>query len=126
MLSRSNAAQNYFDKQIGDWYQSAYLQILIVVSMERGIFMKIQMEFDEHCIKYILEHNLSEKIMPYISLGEVLLWMTEHPDVLEKVEPHYLWTGGREVGVVLEMKKEDDTYHVTVYDVIPDDGRFER
>lgn len=76
----------------------------------------------EHCIKYILEHNFSEKIMPYISLGEVLLCMTVHPEVLEKEKPHHLWTGGREVGVVLEMKKEEDTYHVTVYDIIPDDG----
>ena len=82
--------------------------------------MKIQMNFDERCIEYVLKHNLSEKIMPYISLGEVLLWMSEHPEVLEKRGSAHLYTGDRNVGVVLEMTHQDDTYYVTVYDVFID------
>ncbi len=82
--------------------------------------MKIQMNFDQNLIKFILKHNLSEKISPCISLGEVLLWMAEHPDVLTNEGPQCLWTSNGDVGVVLEMTHKDDTYYVTVYDVCPD------
>lgn len=68
----------------------------------------------------MVKSNLSEKISPYISLGEVLLWMAEHPEVLKIEDSGYLWTGGRDVGVVLEMTHKDDTYYVTVYDVCPE------
>ena len=42
--------------------------------------MYIQMNFDAACLEYILKNNLLEKIRPYLSLGEVLEWMAEHPD----------------------------------------------
>ena len=90
---------------------------IYLVSAERGIFMRIQMDFEAGCLEFILKHNLSEKIRPYISLGEVLLWMSEHPEILDSSEPEYLCTGSRDVGVVRQMNREGDCYQVVVYNV---------
>ena len=91
---------------------------IYLVSAERGIFMRIQMDFEAGCLEFILKHNLSEKIRPYISLGEVLLCMANHPEMLDTEGPEYLWTGGREVGVVLQMNRKGDYIHVRVYDIV--------
>ncbi len=88
--------------------------------------MKVQINVDPYWIKYILKHNLSEKVSPYISLGEVLMWLAEHPESLE--EPVCLWTGDKDVGIALEMNMnhEDDTYYVSVYDVVSTIGLFDK
>ena len=87
------------------------------VFVERGIFMYIQMNFDAACLDFILKNNLLEKIRPYLSLGKVLEWMAEHPDVLACKKDAHLYTGTEGVGVVLRLHREEDTFTVTVYDV---------
>ena len=87
------------------------------VFVERGIFMNIQMNFDADCLEFILKNNLLEKIRPYLSLGEVLEWMADYPDVLACKEDAHLYTGTEGVGIVLRLHREEDTFTVTVYDV---------
>ena len=96
------------------WEKSVYVQIQILVSEERGIFMEIQMNIDEECLRYIMEHGLLEKVYSVIGLGEVLLWMDKYPEVLEKDKPSYLYTGEGAVDVVLKMERQGDTFIVTV------------
>ena len=79
--------------------------------------MKIEINIDSYWTDYIMKHNLAEKIMPYIGLGEVLQWMAEHPEILKK-ERSTLYTGDKEIGIVLEMIHKDDSYCVTVYDIV--------
>ena len=43
--------------------------------------------------------------------------MSEHPEILDSAEPEYLCTGGRDVGVVLQMNRKGDCYQVVVYNV---------
>ena len=81
------------------------------------IFMNIQMNFDAACLEYILKNNLLEKIRPYLSLGEVLEWMADYPEVLECKKDAYLYTGNEGVSIVLRLHREEDTFTVTVYDV---------
>ena len=87
------------------------------VFVERGIFMNIQMNFDAACLEFILKNNLLEKIRPYLSLGEVLEWMADYPEVLECKKDAYLYTGNEGVSIVLRLHREEDTFTVTVYDV---------
>ena len=82
--------------------------------------MNIQMNFDEQCLKFILRNNLSEKIRPYLSLGEVLQWIANHPEVLDNHNGGALWTGSREVGIVLELDRQGDTYCITVANIVID------
>ncbi len=77
-------------------------------------FMEIQMNIDEECLRYIMEHGLIEKVYSVIGLGEVLHWMDKYPEVLEKDKPSYLYTGESEVDVVLKMERQGDTFIVTV------------
>ena len=81
------------------------------------IFMNIQMNFDADCLEFILKNNLLEKIRPYLSLGEVLEWMADYPEVLECKKDAYLYTGNEGVSIVLRLHREEDTFTVTVYDV---------
>ena len=72
--------------------------------------MNIEMVFDEAVLKFILKNNL-------ISL-------TEDPDViaeLEKGKPCFLWSCSSEVGlgVTFKIHKNDDTYRITIYDLVP-------
>ena len=104
--------------RIGIWAgdKSAYIPAQVFF-VERGIFMNIQMNFDADCLEYILKNNLLEKIRPYLSLGEVLEWMADHPEVLACKKDEHLYTGAEGVGVVLRLHREKDTFTVTVYDV---------
>ena len=79
--------------------------------------MNIQMNFDSDCLEYILKNNLLEKIRPYLSLSEVLEWMANHPEVLECKNYAHLYTGTKDLGIVLRMHREEDAFVVTVYDV---------
>ncbi len=86
--------------------------------------MNIQMVFDEAVLKFILKNNLIDKCMSLISPSEVLPSLTEDPevmDVLEKGEPCFLWSSCHEagLGVVFEIHKNDDTYCITIYDLVP-------
>ena len=58
-----------------------------------------------------------EKIRPYLSLGEVLEWMADYPEVLECKKDAHLSTGNERVSIVLRLHREEDTFTVTVYDV---------
>lgn len=87
------------------------------VFVERGIFMYIQMNFDAACLEFILKNNLLEKIRPYLSLGEVLEWMADHPEVLACKKDATLYTGTEGVSIVLRLHREEYTFTVTVYDV---------
>ena len=104
--------------RIGIWAgeKSAYMPALVFVW--KGVFfMNIQMNFDAACLEYILKNNLLEKIRPYLSLGEVLEWMADHPEVLACKKDAHLYTGAEGVGVVLRLHREEDTFTVTVHDV---------
>lgn len=79
--------------------------------------MNIQMNFDADCLEFILKNNLMEKIRPCLSLGEVLEWMANHPEVLACEKDAHLYTGTEGVGIVLRMRHEEDSFIVTVYDV---------
>ena len=79
--------------------------------------MNIQMNFDADCLGFILKNNLMEKIRPYLSLGEILEWMANHPEVLECKKDAHLYTGTEGLGIVLRMHREEDAFLVTVYDV---------
>ena len=86
--------------------------------------MNIQMVFDEAVLKFILQNNLLERCRELINLSEVLPSLTEDPDViaeLEKGKPCFLWSCSSEVGlgVVFEIHKIDDTYRITIYDLVP-------
>lgn len=104
--------------EIGDCQQSAYFSAVFLC--KGGFFMNIQMNFDEQCLKFILRNNLSEKIRPYLSLGEVLQWIANHPEVLDNHNGGALWTGSREVGIVLELDRQGDTYCITVANIVID------
>jgi len=82
-------------------------------------FMEIQMNIDAECLNLILEHNLIEKLHSCIGLGEVLDWITEHPEVLERDKPSFLYTGEEGVSVVLKMERQGDVLCVTVDQVMP-------
>ena len=79
--------------------------------------MNIQMNFDAACLEFILQNNLLDKIGPYLSLGEVLEWMADYPEVLASQEDAHLYTGTEGVGIVLRMHREEDVFIVTVSDV---------
>jgi len=86
--------------------------------------MNIQMVFDEAVLKFILKNNLIDRCRSLISPSEVLPSLIEDPevmDVLEKGEPCFLWSSCREagLGVVFEIHKNDDTYRITIYDLVP-------
>ena len=86
--------------------------------------MNIEMVFDEAVLKFILKNNLIEKCRTLISPSEVLPSLTEDPEViaeLEKGEPCFLWSSCSEVGlgVVFEIHKNEDTYRITIYDLVP-------
>jgi hypothetical protein len=82
------------------------------------------MVFDEAVLKFILKNNLIDRCRSLISPSEVLPSLIEDPevmDVLEKGEPCFLWSSCREagLGVVFEIHKNDDTYRITIYDLVP-------
>ena len=69
------------------------------------------------CLEFILKNNLLEKIRPYLSLGEVLEWMANYPEVLACKKDATLYTGTEGIGIVVRLHREEDTFTVTVYDV---------
>ncbi|SHK58366.1 hypothetical protein SAMN05216582_10875 [Selenomonas ruminantium] len=79
--------------------------------------MNIQMNFDAACLKFILKNDLLEKIRPYLSLSEVLEWMANYPEILERKKDAHLYTGTEGLGIVLRLHREEDVFTVTVYDV---------
>ena len=86
--------------------------------------MNIEMVFDEAVLKFILKNNLIDKCRSLINLSEVLPSLTEDQevmDVLEKGEPCFLWSCSSEVGlgVTFKIHKTDDTYRITIYDLVP-------
>ena len=86
--------------------------------------MNIQMVFDEAVLKFILQNNLLERCRELINLSEVLPSLREDQeviDLLNKGEPCFLWSCSSEVGlgVVFEIHKIDDTYRITIYDLVP-------
>lgn len=86
--------------------------------------MKIQMVFDEAVLKYILKNDLLERCRPLLSPLELLPSLTEDQELLEELamgDSCTLWTCSSEVelGVVFEIKQFDDTYRVTIYDLVP-------
>ena len=86
--------------------------------------MNIEMVFDEAVLKFILKNNLIAKCRSLINLSEVLPSLTEDPEViakLEKGEPCFLWSCSSEVGlgVTFKIHKNDDTYRITIYDLVP-------
>ncbi len=82
--------------------------------------MKIQISIDSFLIEYILENNLSKHVAPFIGLGEVLQWLANHPESLQEEEAVYRCSGDSDLFVLLEskMNREDDTYYVSVYEVV--------
>ena len=86
--------------------------------------MNIQMVFDEAVLKFILKNNLLERCRELINLSEVLPSLREDQeviDLLNKGEPCFLWSCSSEVGlgVVFEIHQIDDTYRITIYDLVP-------
>ena len=86
--------------------------------------MNIQMVFDEAVLKFIFKNNLIDKCRELINLSEVLPSLREDQeviDLLNKGEPCFLWSCSSEVGlgVVFEIHKIDDTYRITIYDLVP-------
>ena len=86
--------------------------------------MNIQMVFDEAVLKFIFKNNLIDKCRELITLSEVLPSLREDQeviDLLNKGEPCFLWSCSSEVGlgVVFEIHKIDDTYRITIYDLVP-------
>ena len=86
--------------------------------------MNIQMVFDEAVLKFIFKNNLIYKCRSLINLSEVLASLREDQeviDLLNKGDPCFLWSCSSEVGlgVVFEIHKIDDTYRITIYDLVP-------
>ena len=86
--------------------------------------MNIQMVFDEAVLKFIFKNNLIDKCRELITLSEVLPSLREDQeviDLLNKGEPCFLWSCSSEVGlgVVFEIHKNNDTYRITIYDLVP-------
>ena len=118
-MERDNVAQ-----EIADCYQSVYLQNNICLFWKGDFFMNIQMVFDEEVLKFILKNNLLERCRELINLSEVLPSLIEDQEVMEvlaKGKPCFLWSCSSEVslGVVFEIHKTDDTYRITIYDLVP-------
>ena len=85
--------------------------------------MNIQMVFDEAVLKFIFKNNLIDKCRELIPLSEVLPSLREDQeviDLLNKGGPCFLWSCSSEVGlgVVFEIHKIDDTYRITIYDLV--------
>ena len=85
--------------------------------------MNIQMVFDEAVLKFIFKNNLIDKCRELITLSEVLPSLREDQeviDLLNKGGPCFLWSCSSEVGlgVVFEIHKIDDTYRITIYDLV--------
>ena len=118
-MERDNVAQ-----EIADCYQSVYLQDNICLFWKGDFFMNIQMVFDEAVLKFILQNNLLERCRELINLSEVLPSLREYQeviDLLNKGEPCFLWSCSSEVGlgVTFKIHKTDDTYRITIYDLVP-------
>ena len=85
--------------------------------------MNIEMVFDEAVLKFILKNNLIDKCRSLINPSEVLPSLIEDQevmDVLEKGEPCLLWSCSSEagLGVTFKIHKIDDTYRITIYDLV--------
>ena len=86
--------------------------------------MNIEMVFDEAVLKFILKNNLIDKCRTLLSPSEVLPSLTEDQEVMDKLAkgaPCFLWSSCSEVGlgVVFEIHKNEDTYRITIYDLVP-------
>ncbi len=86
--------------------------------------MNIQMVFDDEVLKFILKNNLIDKCRPLITPSELLPNLTEDHEMLDELEKRQrccLWSCSREIGlgVVFEIHKIDDTYRITIYNLVP-------
>ncbi|WP_026759961.1 hypothetical protein [Selenomonas ruminantium] len=86
--------------------------------------MQIQMVFDDEVLKFILKNHLIDKCRTLINPSEVLPSLIEDQevmDILEKGEPCLLWSCSSEagLGVTFKIHKTDDTYRITIYDLVP-------
>ena len=86
--------------------------------------MNIEMVFDEAVLKFIFKNNLIDKCRELIPLSEVLPSLREDQeviDLLNKGGPCFLWSCSSEVGlgVTFKIHKNDDTYRITIYDLVP-------
>lgn len=86
--------------------------------------MNIQMVFDEDVLKFILKNGLIDKCRSLINLSELLPSLREDQEVIDLLnngEPCFLWSSSSKdgLGVVFEVHKIDDTYRITIYDLVP-------
>ena len=86
--------------------------------------MNIQMVFDEDVLKFILKNGLIDKCRSLINLSELLPSLREDQEVIDLLnngEPCFLWFSSSEdgLGVVFEVHKIEDTYRITIYDLVP-------
>lgn len=72
--------------------------------------MNIKINYPDKIIRYVKENNIFEEVNKFISLEACL-------NILESKKNGCVYTGNRNIDIILSISNEEDTYTINVDDV---------